>query len=42
MYAAFADAEIEERHVIGDVQDAPSEVAREILKRLERGDLVPS
>jgi hypothetical protein len=40
MYASFADAEIEERHLIRDAQDEPSVVAREVVKRFERGDLV--
>jgi hypothetical protein len=39
MYAAFADAQIDNRHVMTDAADAPV-VAREVLKRFERGELV--
>ena len=39
MHAAFADAEIDPRHVVADAGEAPV-VAREVLKRFERGELV--
>ena len=40
MYAGFADVQIDDRHVVADVQDAPSDVAREVLERFERRELV--
>jgi hypothetical protein len=40
MYAAFSDARIDDRHVVADGGDAPSIVAREVLKRFEGGELV--
>ena len=40
MYAGFADAPIQDKHVVADAQDAPSVVAREVLDRFEREELV--
>jgi hypothetical protein len=40
MYASFADALIEERHVFRNAGDEPSTVAQEVLLRFERRELV--
>lgn len=40
MYAAFADAKIEQRHLVEDVGESPSSVAMEVLRRFEQGTLV--